>query len=409
MQASNTTARIALADLSEAHVVEAARAAGEPAWLIERRGEAWRHFAASEPPFWRRTDLSKFKPESIEPATDAADTTLHWDAASAPAGVIFTTLAAAVRDYPDLVERHFGTAVEPLTHKFSALNAALWQSGFFLYVPKHLAIEAPLAALLTLAGANQAVIAHSLVVLEEGASATLIEEYRSPDIDGQAFASPVTEIILGAGSMLRYVTAQTWGDGVYYIGAQRALVGRDATIEWAALNLGGRLQHLEAETALAGDGSRVEWVAATFADKEQTILTAPWLRHIGAKTDAHMDFKTVVKDASYAIFDGMIRIEHNSRATSSRLEEHALHLTPKARSDSIPGLMIDTNDVLKAGHASTSGEVDEEMLFYMRSRGISREDAMQLIVMGFFEPVLDRIPTDELRERVVALIESRIV
>jgi Fe-S cluster assembly protein SufD len=186
------------------------------------------------------------------------------------------------------------------------------------------------------------------------------------------------------------------------------MVGNDATIEWTAINLGGRLQHIEAETALRGNGSRVDWTAATFATGEQSLLTAPWLRHIGTATEAHMDFKTVVKDASYATFDGMIKIEHGSQATVSRLEEHALHLTPKARSDSIPGLMIDTNDVARAGHASTSGEVDEEMLFYMRSRGIARADAMRLIVAGFFEPVLDRVPDEALREQVGAQIAERI-
>jgi Fe-S cluster assembly protein SufD len=195
---------------------------------------------------------------------------------------------------------------------------------------------------------------------------------------------------------------------VYHIGAQRADVGRDAALEWTALSLGGRLQHLEAETALRGDGARVDWQAATLGCAGQLLLTAPWLRHIGARTDAHMDFKTVVKDSGYTVFDGMIKIEHASRATSSRLEEHALHLTPAARSDSIPGLMIDTNDVLKAGHASTSGEVDEEMIFYMRARGIPRTDAVQLIVNGFFEPVLDRIPTPALREQLANLIGRRI-
>jgi Fe-S cluster assembly protein SufD len=168
------------------------------------------------------------------------------------------------------------------------------------------------------------------------------------------------------------------------------------------------VQHTEAETALKGDGAHVNWVAATFGAKDQVLLTAPWLRHIGAKTEGHMDFKTVVKDSAYATFDGMIKIEHDSKATVSRLEEHALHLTPKARSDSIPGLKIDTNDVARAGHASTSGEVDEEQLFYMRSRGISRTDAINMIVMGFFEPVLDRIPSEELRERVGTMIEAKI-
>jgi Fe-S cluster assembly protein SufD len=129
---------------------------------------------------------------------------------------------------------------------------------------------------------------------------------------------------------------------------------------------------------------------------------------VGANTEGHMEFKTVVKDSGYAVFDGMIKIEAHSRGTISRLEEHALHLSPHARNDSIPGLKIDTNDVQRAGHASTSGQIDEEQLFYMLSRGIRRDEAIHMIVTGFFEPVLERIPLAQLRERVAAVIERKI-
>lgn len=407
MQASNTAARLALADYGEAQIIEAAQAAGEPGWSIGRRVAAWRQYAASTPPDWRRTDLGAFHAGQVAPTTDARGTRLSA-AGELPAGVVFVTLADALRDHAALVERALGSVVDPLAHRFSALNAALWQNGALVYVPRGVAVEAPLTITLRIDGEQQALIAHTLIILEDGASATVIEAYESPDFAQQAFASPVSELILGAGSTLRYFSAQTWGAGVYHIGAQRADVGRDASLEWTALSIGGRLQHLEAETALRGDGARVDWQAATLGCAGQLLLTAPWLRHIGARTDAHMDFKTVVKDSGYTVFDGMIKIEHDSRATSSRLEEHALHLTPAARSDSIPGLMIDTNDVLKAGHASTSGEVDEEMLFYMRARGIPRADAVQLIVNGFFEPVLDRIPTPALREQLADLIDRRI-
>jgi Fe-S cluster assembly protein SufD len=121
-----------------------------------------------------------------------------------------------------------------------------------------------------------------------------------------------------------------------------------------------------------------------------------------------MEFKTVITDDGYTVFDVMIKIEKGSRSTISRLEEHAIHLSDKARSDSIPGLKIDTNDVARAGHASTSGQVDDEMLFYMQSRGIGREDAVHMIVTGFFESVIDRVPLEELRERVAEVVESKI-
>jgi Fe-S cluster assembly protein SufD len=397
-----------LSELTDARIVEAARAAGEPEWLIERRAAAWRFFAESTPPFWRRTDLSKFKSENIAAPLSAQGTLVQWDEQLARRGVVFTTLAAAARDHEALVRQHLGTVVDPLTHKFTALHAALWQDGVFLYVPKDVAVELPLHAVFTLADGSLASFPHNLIVVERGASVTFIEEFTSRDVDGQAFASPATEIVVGAGASVRYLTAQNWGQGVYTIGSQIARVGDDGNLEWAALNLGGQLQHIEAETNLAGNGARVEWTAATFAGAGQSLLTAPWLRHVGANTEGHMDFKTVVTGAGYTVFDGMIKIEKGSRGTISRLEEHAIHLSDKARSDSIPGLMIDTNDVQRAGHASTSGQIDEEMLFYMRSRGIGRDDAVHMIVMGFFEPVLDRIPLEEMRERVAGVIEAKI-
>jgi Fe-S cluster assembly protein SufD len=408
MPASNASTLPPLAELSDALISETSALAGEPGWLGESRVAAWRSFTQMAAPVWRRTDLTKLKADGLMPSLGPQHTTVQWDEALAAQGVVFTTLAAAVRDHESLVRQHFGTVLDPLAHKFAALHAALWQDGVFLYVPKNVAVEAPLRAIFTLAGAGQLVAAHNLIVLERGASATFIEESVSEDVAGQALALPQTEVVLGDGANLRYVPVQTWGRGVYQIGAQRVRVGRDAGLEWAAVNLGGTTQHTEAETALQGDGAHVTWKAATFGIAEQQLLTAPWLRHIGARTEGHMDFKTVVKDTAYATFDGMIKIEHDSKATVSRLEEHALHLTPKARSDSIPGLMIDTNDVARAGHASTSGEVDEEQLFYMLSRGIGRTDAIHMIVMGFFEPVLDKIPSEELRERVGFLIEGKI-
>ena len=179
-------------------------------------------------------------------------------------------------------------------------------------------------------------------------------------------------------------------------------------VEWVSANLGAKLQHIEAEIALTEVGSKIEWQGVTFANEQQVLLTAPVLRHVGINTESHLGFKTVVDDDGYSTFDGMIKIEKDSKGTATRLEEHALHLGGKGRSDSIPGLKIDTNDVARAGHASTSGEIDDEQLFYMLSRGIGREEAMHMIITGFFEPVLDRIPSEELRARVSAMIEAKM-
>lgn len=397
----------ALATQSEAQIADAARAAGEPDWMIERRTSAWQAYSAAEPPFWRRTNLTKLQLEALTFTAAPHGTQLVWDAALAAQGVIFTTLSQALRSHPELVKQHLGQAIAD-DHRYRMLHSALWQDGAFLYVPKHVVVDQPLRAIYSFADGASAAAPHTLVVLERGASASFIEEYQSADQSAQALALSASEIFLGDGAQLRYTTLQALGSGVYLIGAQKVVVGNDAKVEWTALNMGASTQHFETETSLSGNGSQVNWAAATLAGAGQSLLTSPWLRHIGANTEGHMDFKSVVKDDGYTTFDGMIKIEHASRGTISRLEEHALHLSPKGRSDSIPGLMIDTNDVQKAGHASTSGQVDEDILFYMQSRGIPRTEAIHMIVMGFFEPVLDRIPDEAVRERVAGMIEAKI-
>ncbi|MBM4414407.1 MAG: SufD family Fe-S cluster assembly protein [Chloroflexi bacterium] len=375
--------------------------AGEPTWLQQWRQDALQSFVASDMPYWRRTDLSAFAFADMQLAGDIGSQQVVGET---PAGVVVMPLAQAVTAHPELVQKHLGTAVASNTSKFAALNAATWRNGWFVYVPKNHEASVPLH-LLQGFGESNSVVSRNLVVLERSAQLALVEQYAG---DTGWYSLSVTELILGDGATLKYVGMQTWGNDVRHIGYQVAKVGNDAFIDWAAINMGGTHQHIEAETNLAGNGSRVDWVAATVASDGQRLLTAPWLRHVGRATEAHMDFKTVVKGSGYATFDGMIKIEGGSAETVTRLEEHALHLSPQARSDSIPGLKIDTNDVAKAGHASTSGEVDEEHLFYMQARGIPKSEAVHMIVMGFFEPVLDRIPLEGLREQVTATIAARI-
>ncbi len=402
-----TTTALTLRELSADSILAASRERGEPGWLGERRREAWEFFAQASPPFWRRTDLSGLVPEELAPSTEDA-TTLEWDEGLAAQGVVFKPLHEALASHEELIKARMDTAVAPLEHKFSALRAALWRDGVLLYVPKNVAAETPLRVRYTLPAGSSAVFPRTLVIVEENASVTLIEEFVSADHESNVLAAPISEIFAGPGSQVRFISAQRWGANVYHIGGQKLLLDRDASAQWTSIALGGKVQHIEAETTLKGNGSRVNWNGATFASDSQILLTAPWLRHVGHNAESFMEFKTVVNDTGYSVFDGMIKIEHESAATSTRLEEHALHLSPKARNDSIPGLMIDTNSVLKGGHASTSGDVEEEQLFYMQSRGIAKDEAKRMIVMGFFSPALDTIPIESLRTELEAIIESKI-
>ncbi|NJK79467.1 MAG: Fe-S cluster assembly protein SufD [Chloroflexaceae bacterium] len=394
--------------LSSDMIAAQARAANEPEWMVTWRAEAWDFFAQAAPPKWRRTQLAELQQETIAPLFKAQGTAIQWDKALESKGVVFSSLAAALHTHEDLIRPHIGTAVNPLAHKFSAMRAALWQDGVLLYVPRNVEVELPLRLSYTLADGSRAMFPYTIVILEQHARLSLVEEYTSRGIPETALVAPTTELFIGPGAEVRYLTLQQQGQGVYQIGGQVMQLGRDALGKWTSIALGGQLQHMELEARMQGDGSRINWVGATFGNQQQNLVTVPWLRHIGTNTESHLEFKTVVTDKSYSVFDGMIKIEHESHSTVTRLEEHAIHLGSEARSDSIPGLMIDTNDVARAGHASTSGQVDEEQLFYMQARGIRPDEAKRLIVMGFFEPALAAVPLEALRESLEAAIEAKI-
>ncbi len=397
-----------LVDLTSAHIAEHARANDEPEWLVERRVEAWEFFVQAVPPEWRRTDLTQLLPEHITPASTSEGTAIQWDESLANSDVVFTPLISATRSHEQLVREKLGSAIPPMTNKFSALRAALWQDGVLLYVPRNTTVEVPLRVCYTLGDGNRSLFPYSLVVLEDGARVTFLEDFASRDSAQTVLAGPTTEIFLGEESEIRFVSMQQWGANVYHIGGQVQVFGRNAKSEWVSLSLGGHTQHVEAEVRLQGDGSQVNWYGATCANKQQSLLTAPTLSHSGSHTESHLDFRTVVTDKAYSVFDGMIKIVKGSHATTTRLEEHSIHLSPEARSDSIPGLKIDTNDVASAGHAATSGQVDDEMLFYMQSRGIDKSEAVRMIVMGVFAPALNAIPLEELRESLMVAIEGKI-
>jgi Fe-S cluster assembly protein SufD len=397
-----------LKELTGDMIAEVARQQGEPGWLAERRRDAWNLFAQAGPPEWRRTDLSGLTAEELALSAAPRGTELIWDEALAAQGVVFKPMIQALASHEELIKARMDTAVAPLEHKFSALRAALWADGVFLYVPKNVAVEAPLRVRYTLPTGERTIFPRTLVITEANSAVTLIEEFTSPDQAAAALAAPISEVFAGPGSTVRFISAQHWGANVYHIGGQKLVLDNDASAEWTSIALGGKVQHIEAETTLKGNGSRVLWNGATFASGSQLLLTAPWLRHVGHNAESFMEFKTVVNDTGYSVFDGMIKIEHESAATSTRLEEHALHLSPKARNDSIPGLKIDTNSVLKGGHASTSGDVDDEQIFYMQARGISKAEAKRMIVMGFFSPALDSIPVEALRDELETIIEGKI-
>lgn len=353
-------------------------------------------------PFWRRTDLKDFRLDGLRPVYGSVQLPPVVDPS-----IYVADLQTALRERGDLVERYFGTAVKTDLNTFVAYNTALAQDGIVIHVPRNVELAEPIRITYRLPAGGTAIFPRTLVITDDNSRVTIIEEFTSDDLDSYGLIAPVTELFATGGSEIRYIGLQTLGKNAYQLGGQRAIVGQDARVWWLAGAVGGNVQHMDMEVALQGNGSALEWYGFTFGTETQQLLWAPTVKHIGLSTEAMIDWKSAVSDTAYVVFDGMIDIEKGAQGTNSDLRDAALHLSDKARSDSIPGLEIDANEV-KAGHGSTSGQIDEEQLFYLMARGLTRADATRMIVLGFFASVVERIPIDDVQTRVLDLIEAKL-
>ncbi len=424
-----------------------AAAQDDPQWLAEKRAAAWSIFEDTPMPTtkdepWRRTSLKRvswaqFSPDvasSVTPVSALSDLPVvlqqlldadkdaagrlvlvngqlifaDVDPALAEKGVIFTDLHTAVREHSALVAEHLmAKAVPPSDSKFAALNAALWQNGVFLYVPKNVAIEQPFQTAIALDGAGASAIHRTLIIAEESAQVNYIEEAASLDDAAPGLAVGVVEIIARENASVRYVDVQQWGHQVYNFNTKRALAYDDSNVYWDLGELGSRLTKTFIDTQLIGDGSNMQCNGVYFLDADQHVDLDTMMRHIGYATGGDLLLHGALKDAARAIFIGMIKIDPTGQLTNSYLKNQNLLLNDTARADSIPALEIDANDV-RASHAATISQVEEEYVFYLQSRGIPRNTAIQMIVEGFFETVFTRMGNERVRDRLMDAVTQKM-
>ena len=330
----------------------------------------------------------------------------HLDPALASKGVVFTDLDAAAATHPDLVEQHLHSLVPTDRTKFLAMHGAFRTGGTFLYVPDGVQIDLPLQTLTYLDADDAAVFPHTLIVVGANASVTFIDRYASPDLT-RAFSNAVTEIVVGDGARVRYASIQDWGAGVTHLGVQRSMVGRDADIRTLAIGFGADLARAEAETILAQPGGFSEMLGVFFADGDQHFDHRTLQDHVAPNCNSDLLYKGALRDRSRAVYSGWVHVRPDAQKTNAMQTSRNIVLSEHAKADAIPNLEIEANDV-RCGHAASVGPVDEETIFYLQSRGITREDAERLIVSGFFQEVLDRVQIDEVREGAEAAIASEL-
>ncbi len=331
---------------------------------------------------------------------------VHLDPELAAKGVIFTDLDRAAGEHPELVEPHLHALVPSSRTKFTALHGAFRTGGTFLYVPDGVVVEMPLQTLTWLDADGAAVFPHTLLVVGEDAEVTFIDRYASPDL-GRALSSAVVEIHVGPASRVRYVSIQEWGEGVTHLGVQRAHLSRDTDFRSVAVGFGASLARAETETVLAESGAFSEMLGVFFADGSQHFDHRTEQDHVAPNGTSDLLYKGALRDESRAVYSGWVHVRPGAQKTNAMQTSRNIVLSEHAKADAIPNLEIEANDV-RCGHAASVGPVEEETLFYLQSRGIPRGEAERLIVFGFFQEVLDRIPLAEVRDGVSHAIEREL-
>lgn len=416
----------------------------EPGWLTEKRLEAWRVFEDLPMPTlrdeaWRYTDISDVRVEDFLPYAPSPDVTSEDDLPKAVQqliregeensallvqhnsetaysrvdeelsrkGVVFTDLHSALNEHEEIVREHLFRLVPEGYDKFAALSAAAFSGGSFLYVPRGVEVEVPIQSYRWLDVVGS-IMPRTLVVVEEGASVTYIDEYASADAEDPAFSNGAVELFVGEGAHLRYVSLQNWERNVLHFNTIRSQTEKDATINSLVVSLGSQLSRTNVEAGLTAPGGDSEMLGLYFADESQVLDHHTLQDHISPNAHSDLLYKGALRDESLAVFSGLIRVEPGAQKTDAYQTNRNLILgTDDAFAVSLPNLEIMADDV-KCSHGSTTGQVDEVELFYLMSRGIPRKEAEKLVVFGFFGEVTSRIPLKGLKEKLDRAIEGKI-
>ena len=359
---------------------------------------------------WRFTDLRGFDPYQVPgplvPGTGTApmlDLDVAGRAAAHESGIEIVSAPAGVTFEPLPVD--YEARLIPDDDRFALENLANWQHGLLVRVPRGVELDKPLYVKVTSNGGS--LYWRMVVEAEEGSRFTVIEDLSSAAPDAIAYTNAVVELFVHAGAKVEYVSLQNLSRETWHFGRHRALLERDAELDWVIGGFGSKRGKVWVENDLAGPGATSRVTGAYFADGDQHLDYDTFQEHIAPNTESDFAFKGALRERASAVWRGMIRVEEGAQKTNAYQENRNLLLSDTAHADSIPGLEIMANDV-RCTHGATLGRVDREALFYLMARGLSRAEAERLIVRGFFADVLDRIELEPVREALGAALEARI-
>lgn len=430
----------AVVGFSEESVRASSGAKNEPEWMLERRLAAWALFEEMDWPkptdeSWRRTRLTGFKLENFQPFATTGDPVVRdglsgllreeLDEMESAAslifqdggllyrdesedlrskGVVFTDLQTAVWQHPKLVQQHFMTeVVKPDHNKFTTLHAALWDTGAFIYVPANTKVDLPLQVILK-QGEGVGGYHHTLLIAEEGAEVTVVDDLLGGT---NGMQSSVVEIIQRNNSTVRYMNLQDFDHSAWSFMTGRAAMGRDTDLRWIQVSWGSRLTKAFLDLDMQGQGGHGELLGIYFPIGRQHIDHETLQIHRVPSCFSDLLFNGALKDRARSVYKGIIQVAPDAQKTDSFQRNGNLILDRTARADSIPGLEIESDDV-RCTHAATAAQVEDEYVFYLMARGLSRAQAERMIVQGFFQAVIDRVPVESVARKLERVIERKI-
>jgi Fe-S cluster assembly protein SufB len=308
-------------------------------------------------------------------------------------GVIFLSSDEGLKKHPDVFKEFFGTVVPHTDNKFAALNTAFWSGGSFVYVPPGVHVDLPLQAYFRLNAQGVGQFERTLILVDEGASVHYVEGCTAPVYTRDSLHSGVIEIIVRRGARMRYTTIQNWSTNVYNLVTQRALVGEDAVMEWVDSNLGSRLTMKYPTCILQGEGAHGEILSMAFAGQGQHQDAGGKMIHLAPGTSSKITSKSISKAGGRSSYRGLVRILHGAAGSKSKVVCDALLLDSDARTDTYPTILTEEARV-DIGHEATVSKIGQEQLFYLRSRGLTEEEAVTMVVSGFIEPLVKELPME---------------
>ena len=420
--------------------------APEPAWLKERRLHAWEVYEKTPMPTtrleeWRYTDLKKKLaldslawptltecqddfgacPDGLQEAMRADHQAsghvweidgivFHIDLEEdlRQKGVVLTSLRKAIDSHAELLKEHLATeAVPPELGKFEALNGALWTDGVLLHVPKGVQLEMPIRVTRWVSQPGVALFSRTLILADPGSQVSLVDEILSNDLESQSLVSDAVEVLASDGAQVQYVSLQRLGRGAFFQSSQRTLAQRDSTLDTLNVSMGATTSRVDLNARLLGPGANSDMLGLYFGDDTQHFDHNTSQDHVAPNTSSNLLYKGALDHHSRSVFRGIIRVHPKAQKTDAYQTNRNLLLSDHARADSLPNLEIEADDV-RCSHGATVGQLDAESRFYLMSRGLTREQAERLVVLGFLGEVLSRLPLGGVVEKVTNVIEAKL-